>query len=99
MTVLVCVQVVAVTAQGVPEDVQPPEVTALSPFSLHVSWSEPTRPNGNIQQYRLNQTGVGTICTHIDGPRNYTATGKILAHNQMPHFFATFSLLFNILSC
>nr|XP_040024120.1 usherin isoform X2 [Gasterosteus aculeatus aculeatus] len=68
-------QVVAVTAQGVPEDVQPPEVTALSPFSLHVSWSEPTRPNGNIQQYRLNQTGVGTICTHIDGPRNYTATG------------------------
>ncbi|XP_074481361.1 usherin [Sebastes fasciatus] len=68
-------QVVAVTVQGVPEGVQPPVVTALSPSSLLVSWSEPTRPNGNIQRYHLNQTGVGTIFTHIDGPRNYTVTG------------------------
>ncbi|XP_068431767.1 usherin [Clinocottus analis] len=68
-------KVVAVTVQGVPEGVQPPVVTALSPFSLHVSWSEPTRPNGNIQQYYLNQTGVGTVFTHIDGLRNYTVTG------------------------
>uniref|UniRef100_A0A3B4TAI5 Usherin n=1 Tax=Seriola dumerili TaxID=41447 RepID=A0A3B4TAI5_SERDU len=68
-------QVVAVTVQGVPEGVQPPVVTALSPSSLHVSWSEPTRPNGIIQQYHLNQTGVGTIVTHTDGPRNYTVTG------------------------
>lgn len=66
------------TVQGVPEGVQPPVVTALSPSSLSVSWSEPTRPNGNIQRYHLNQTGVGTIFTHIEGPRNYTVTGKIL---------------------
>uniref|UniRef100_UPI0037E7E888 usherin n=1 Tax=Semicossyphus pulcher TaxID=241346 RepID=UPI0037E7E888 len=68
-------QVVAVTVQGVPEGVQPPVVTALSPSSLHVSWSEPARPSGIIQRYHLNQTGVGTIFTHSDGPRNYTVTG------------------------
>ncbi|XP_030271338.1 usherin [Sparus aurata] len=68
-------QVVAVTVQGVPEGVQPPVVTALSPSSLHVSWSEPTRPSGVIQRYHLNQTGVGTIFTHSDGPGNYTVTG------------------------
>ncbi|XP_039982949.1 usherin [Xiphias gladius] len=68
-------QVVAVTVQGVPEGVQPPVVTALNPFSLHVSWSEPTSHNGIIQRYHLNQTDVGTIVTHTDGPRNYTVTG------------------------
>nr|XP_046239587.1 usherin [Scatophagus argus] len=68
-------QVVAVTVQGVPEGVQPPVVTALSPSTLHVSWSEPTRPSGIIQTYHLNQTGVGTIFTHSSGPRNYTVTG------------------------
>ncbi|XP_051795531.1 usherin [Acanthochromis polyacanthus] len=68
-------QVVAVTVRGVPEDVKPPVVTAVSSSSLHVSWSEPTRPNGVIQRYHLNQTGVGTIFTQADGPRNYTLTG------------------------
>ncbi|XP_070842368.1 usherin [Chaetodon trifascialis] len=68
-------QVVAVTVRGVPEGVQPPVVTALSPSSLHVTWSEPTRPSGVIQRYHLNQTAVGTIFTHNDGPRNYTVTG------------------------
>lgn len=72
----VCVQVIAVTVQGVPEEVQPPVITALSSSSLHVSWSEPARPNGIVQRYLLNQTDVGTIYTHTDGPRNYTATGK-----------------------
>ncbi|KAM3624776.1 uncharacterized protein V6R79_001428 [Siganus canaliculatus] len=68
-------QVVAVTVRGAPEGVQPPVVAALSPFSLHVSWSEPARPSGIIQRYILNQTGVGTIFTHRHGPRNYTVTG------------------------
>ncbi|XP_041646715.1 usherin [Cheilinus undulatus] len=68
-------QVVAVTVQGVPEGVLPPVVTALSPFSLHVSWTEPAHPGGIIQHYHLNQTGVGIIFTHNNGPRNYTVTG------------------------
>lgn len=66
----------AATVRGVPEGVQPPVVTAFSSSSLHVSWSEPTHSRGIIQQYQLNQTGVGTIFTHNDGPRNYTVTGK-----------------------
>ncbi|XP_075319241.1 usherin [Odontesthes bonariensis] len=68
-------KVVAVTVQGVPEDVQPPVITAESPSSLHLSWSEPSRQNGIIQRYHLNQTGVGTIFTHTGGPRNYTVAG------------------------
>lgn len=65
------------TAQGIPEGVQPPVVTPLSFSSLHVSWSEPGRPNGIIQRYHLNRTGVGTIVTHTDGVRSYTVTGRI----------------------
>ncbi|XP_071778073.2 usherin [Centroberyx gerrardi] len=68
-------QMMAVTVQGVPEGVQSPMVTALSPSFLHVSWSEPTRANGIVQRYLLNQTGTGTIYTHTGGPRNYTVTG------------------------
>ncbi|XP_014832285.1 PREDICTED: usherin-like isoform X1 [Poecilia mexicana] len=68
-------KVVAVTAQGVPEDVKPPAVKAISSSSLHVSWSVPSRPKGVIQRYQLNQTGVGTIFTHTGGLRNYTVTG------------------------
>ncbi|KAM9860567.1 LOW QUALITY PROTEIN: usherin [Aulostomus maculatus] len=68
-------QVVAVTVQGVPEGVQSPAVAAWSPYSLLVSWIEPTHPNGRVQRYHLNQTGVGTIFTHTGGPRNYTVTG------------------------
>ncbi|MED6271538.1 hypothetical protein CHARACLAT_021337, partial [Characodon lateralis] len=67
--------VVAVTAQGVPEDVKPPVVTAVSSSSLHVNWSVPSHPNGVIQKYHLNQTGVGTIFTHTGGPNIYTLKG------------------------
>ncbi|KAM3876945.1 usherin [Diretmus argenteus] len=68
-------QVVAVTVQGVPEGVQSPVITALSPSSLCLNWSEPSRANGIVQRYHLNQTGIGTIYTHNNGPRNYTVTG------------------------
>uniref|UniRef100_A0A3B5M4G7 Usher syndrome 2A (autosomal recessive, mild) n=1 Tax=Xiphophorus couchianus TaxID=32473 RepID=A0A3B5M4G7_9TELE len=68
-------KVVAVTAQGVPEDVKPPVVKAISSSSLHVSWSAPSRPKGVIQRYHLNQTGVGTVFTHTGGLRNYTVIG------------------------
>ncbi|XP_068597953.1 usherin [Brachionichthys hirsutus] len=70
-------QVVAATVWGVPEGVQPAVVTALSPSSLSVTWSEPDHPRGVIQRYLLNQTGVGTVFTHNNGPRNYTATGLL----------------------
>ncbi|KAJ3594201.1 hypothetical protein NHX12_006532, partial [Muraenolepis orangiensis] len=66
--------VVAVTVQGVPEDVAPPVVTPLTPTSLLVSWSPPKQANGVIQRYLLDRTGVGLLYTHTDGPRNYTVT-------------------------
>lgn len=66
----------AVTVQGVPEGVLPPVVKALSPSSLSLSWSEPSRQNGIIQLYHLNQTGIGTVFTHTDGPKNYTVKGR-----------------------
>ncbi|MEQ2269274.1 hypothetical protein XENORESO_002158, partial [Xenotaenia resolanae] len=69
-------KVVAVTAQGVPEDVKPPVVTAVSSSSLRVNWSVPSHPNGVIQKYHLNQSGVGTIFTHTGGPNIYTVKGK-----------------------
>ncbi|KAM4744036.1 usherin isoform 3-T3 [Anableps anableps] len=68
-------KVVAVTTQGVPEDVKPPVVIAVSSTSLQVSWSVPSRPNGVIQRYHLNQTGVGTIFTHSGELKNYTVIG------------------------
>ncbi|XP_035991625.1 usherin [Fundulus heteroclitus] len=68
-------KVVAVTAQGVPQDMKAPVVTAVSSSSLKVNWSVPSRPNGVIRRYHLNQTGVGTIFTHSGGLRNYTVTG------------------------
>nr|XP_061796460.1 usherin-like [Nerophis lumbriciformis] len=68
-------KMVAVTVQGVPEGVQSPVVRALSPSSLHMSWVRPTSPNGRVQWYHLNQTGVGTIFTHTQAPGNYTVTG------------------------
>ncbi|XP_051920397.1 usherin isoform X1 [Hippocampus zosterae] len=68
-------KMVAVTVQGVPEGVQSPTIRALSPSSLHMSWVRPARPNGRVQQYHLNQTGVGTILTHTEAPGNFTLTG------------------------
>ncbi|XP_077419247.1 usherin isoform X1 [Vanacampus margaritifer] len=68
-------KMVAVTVQGVPEGVPSPVVRALSPSSLHVSWVRPAHPNGRVQWYHVNQTGVGTIFTHTQAPGNFTLTG------------------------
>ncbi|XP_045063342.1 usherin [Coregonus clupeaformis] len=70
-------QVLAVTVQGVPEEVGSPIVTALGPGSLRLSWAPPSKANGIIRLYHINMTGTGTIHTHTpsDGPLNYTVTG------------------------
>ncbi|KAJ7988957.1 hypothetical protein DPEC_G00314570 [Dallia pectoralis] len=70
-------QVLAVTAQGVPEEVGSPMVTAIRPTSLVLSWDPPSKANGVIRQYHINMTGAGRIHTHttLDGPLRYTVTG------------------------
>nr|XP_023995187.1 usherin-like [Salvelinus alpinus] len=69
-------QVMAVTVQGVPEEVSSPIVTALGPGSLRLSWAPPSKANGIIRLYHINMTSTGTIHTHTpsDGPLNYTFT-------------------------
>lgn len=71
-----CVQVVAVTVQGVPESVQPPTVTALSATALHLSWIAPRKPNGIIREYQISQTGKSLIHTDSSGRMQHTVSGK-----------------------
>lgn len=71
-----CVQVVAVTVQGVPESVPPPTVTALSAGALHLSWTAPRKPNGIIREYRISQIGKGLIHTDTAGTMQHTVSGK-----------------------
>lgn len=66
------------TLQGAPEGVRPPLATASSSSSIQLTWVEPARPGGAVQRYLLNQTGVGTVVTHVGGPRRFTVSGKNL---------------------
>uniref|UniRef100_W5NGL3 Usherin n=1 Tax=Lepisosteus oculatus TaxID=7918 RepID=W5NGL3_LEPOC len=68
-------KVVAVTVQGVPENVHPPTVTALGPRALQLSWSVPAKPNGIIREYHINQTGRGLIYTDSAGNMRHIVTG------------------------
>lgn len=63
------------TVQGVPEGVGAPVVSALGPRTLHVSWEAPSKPNGIVREYRVNQTGVGLVHTHSHGELEHTVHG------------------------
>uniref|UniRef100_A0ABM5FBM8 Usherin n=1 Tax=Pogona vitticeps TaxID=103695 RepID=A0ABM5FBM8_9SAUR len=67
-------KVVAVTVQGVPENVQPPTVTALSAVALHLSWTAPRKPNGIIREYQISQIGEGLIHTDTAGMMQHTVS-------------------------
>uniref|UniRef100_F7ALI8 Usherin n=1 Tax=Xenopus tropicalis TaxID=8364 RepID=F7ALI8_XENTR len=45
------------TLQEVPEEVQPP-IAEPFPYSLHLHWLEPRKPNGIITQYILHMNGT-----------------------------------------
>ncbi|KAG7465654.1 hypothetical protein MATL_G00155810 [Megalops atlanticus] len=68
-------KVVAVTVQGVPENVPSPVVSALGPRALHLSWGPPAKPNGIVREYHVNQSGAGVIFTDSTGAMRYTVTG------------------------
>ncbi|ELW55473.1 Usherin [Tupaia chinensis] len=68
-------KVVAATTQGVPENILPPRITALSATALHLSWSVPEKPNGVIKEYQLKQVGQGLIYTDTTDRRQHTVTG------------------------
>ncbi|NXO10183.1 USH2A protein, partial [Oriolus oriolus] len=68
-------KVVAVTIQGVPESVQPPEVSALNSTALHLSWIAPKKPNGIIREYQISQVGRGLIYIDAAGRMQHTVSG------------------------
>ncbi|KAG9336279.1 hypothetical protein JZ751_002626 [Albula glossodonta] len=70
-------KVVAVTVQGVPENVPSPVVSALGPRALQLSWGPPTKPNGIVREYRVNQSGAGVIFTGNGGASRHTLTVAI----------------------
>ncbi|KAI1240568.1 hypothetical protein IHE44_0008996 [Lamprotornis superbus] len=68
-------KVVAVTVQGVPESVQPPEVSALNSTALHLSWAAPRKPNGIIREYQISQMERGLIFIDTAGRMQHTVSG------------------------
>jgi len=50
-------QVSVRTLEGTPDGVTAPIATIIDPTSLNITWLEPTRPNGIINQYILLQDG------------------------------------------
>ncbi|XP_030630773.1 LOW QUALITY PROTEIN: usherin [Chanos chanos] len=78
--------VVAVTVQGVPENVPAPEVSALGPRALRLRWTAPGKPNGIVREYRINQSQVGLIHTERSGAMQHTVTGL------QPHTSYSFQL-------
>ena len=51
------------TLESTPQFVNAPELSAVDPFTVRVSWQPPARPNGVITQYELRRNGtlVGTF--------------------------------------
>ena len=52
------------TMQSVPEDLEPPDITIISPTEIRLDWLPPQRPNGIITLYILNET-QGSTSTSI----------------------------------
>ncbi|KAM9016840.1 usherin [Ara ararauna] len=68
-------KVVAVTVQGVPESIQPPNISALNSTALHLSWIAPKKPNGIIKEYQISQVGKGLIYTDTASRMQHTVSG------------------------
>ncbi|XP_070813494.1 usherin [Pituophis catenifer annectens] len=66
--------VIAVTAQGIPENVLPPTIIPLNATTLHLSWVAPKKPNGLIKEYLIHQIGRGLICTGPADQVQHTVT-------------------------
>ncbi|KAG2467332.1 USH2A protein, partial [Polypterus senegalus] len=67
-------KVVAETVQGIPENVHPPRVTALSPESLKLTWKAPAKPDGIIRSYQISQMTRAVIPVDGDGRMKHIET-------------------------
>ncbi|XP_032771366.1 usherin [Rattus rattus] len=79
-------KVVATATRGVLESVPPPNITAQSPETLHLSWSVPEKRNDAIKEYQLWLDGKGLIYTDTNDRRQHTVTGL------QPHTNYSFTL-------
>ncbi|KAM4770863.1 usherin [Rhinophrynus dorsalis] len=68
-------KVMAAIKQGVPEDVTPPLITPVNSTALHLSWTMPKNPNGNIREYQIHLVGEGLMYSSPAGRKQYTVTG------------------------
>ncbi|XP_052056319.1 usherin [Apodemus sylvaticus] len=68
-------KVVAASAQRIPESVPPPNITAQSSETLHLSWNVPKKTKDAIREYQLWLDGKGLIYTDTDDRRQHTVTG------------------------
>ncbi|XP_055465169.1 usherin [Psammomys obesus] len=68
-------KVVAAATPGVLERVSPPNITARSSESLHLSWSVPEKMRAVIKEYQLWLDGRGLIYTDTSDRRQHTVTG------------------------
>ncbi|CAH1791583.1 unnamed protein product, partial [Owenia fusiformis] len=63
------------TLQARPENVSPPDVIAISPTSLLITWNAPGRANGILSRYILSEATLGEIYNSEDvDTRRYTLT-------------------------
>lgn len=64
------------TFESSPEDIPPPLVLGLSPYSIVVTILEPGLPNGNIIKYELRKVNDGHVVIVLNGTmKNYTEYG------------------------
>lgn len=56
----------ALTLEDIPDDIDPPQVDAIGPTHLLVSWSPPGVPNGDIVLYNLTLDGGVVFSTSDD---------------------------------
>ena len=53
--------------QAAPEEVTPVTLTALTPFSLLITWSAPAQPNGLITRFELWETKSKGLVANVSG--------------------------------
>ena len=71
------------TAESLPQFIAPPQLEALSPTSVQVTWQEPARPNGVILFYELRRNGTVIFSNNAT---------SFVDTNLMPNQFYSYSV-------
>lgn len=71
------------TLFSAPEGLSPPKVVSLTSTSVHITWEEPTTPNGILTKYTIekwvdNFTAIVLQTVAPDSPKSYYDEGAQL---------------------